>query len=249
VVRRRGQSTFDHLGRLEDIHTRGRFRGLRYNVVFRVLNAADFGVPQTRERVFVVGFRSDLDCEWHFPAPTHTLDALLRSQWITGEYWARHGVSKRKRPAMPPKLAARVERIDQFELLATEQAWRTVRDVISDLPEPSVNRDADGVFNHRLQPGARSYPGHTGSRIDLPSKTLKAGVHGVPGGENTVAFPDGHIRYLTVREAARVQSFPDGWRFSGAWSEAMRQVGNAVPVGLAQAVATSVAAQLGQLHG
>ena len=90
--------------------------------------------------------------------------------------------------------------------------------------------------------------GHTGSPIDWPSKTLKAGVHGVPGGENMIAFHDGSVRYLTVREAARVQTFPDLWRFEGAWSEAMRQLGNAVPVQLASVVARSVADRLSAQH-
>jgi DNA (cytosine-5)-methyltransferase 1 len=99
-------------------------------------------------------------------------------------------------------------------------------------------------MNHRLQLGARPYKGHTGSPIDFPSKTLKAGDHGVPGGENAIRFPDGTMRYLTVREAARVQTFPDQWELRGVWSEAMRQLGNAVPVQLAAVVAKSVAARL-----
>jgi DNA (cytosine-5)-methyltransferase 1 len=112
------------------------------------------------------------------------------------------------------------------------------------LPTPRVDRESKEFSNHRLNPGARAYPGHTGSPLDLPSKTLKAGVHGVPGGENMIAFEDGALRYLTVREAARIQTFPDTWHFEGAWSEAMRQLGNAVPVGLAEIVAKSVAARL-----
>ncbi len=87
--------------------------------------------------------------------------------------------------------------------------------------------------------------GHTGSPLDWPAKTLKAGDHGVPGGENMIAFPDGSVRYFTVREAARIQTFPDAWQFQGAWSEAMRQLGNAVPVTLARVVAEGMAASLG----
>ena len=56
--------------------------------------------------------------------------------------------------------------------------------------------------------------------------------------------PDGAVRYYTVREAARIQGFPDGYIFHGTWSESMRQIGNAVPVMLAQAVAASVAQKL-----
>lgn len=56
--------------------------------------------------------------------------------------------------------------------------------------------------------------------------------------------PDGSIRYMTVREAARVMTFPDDWELSGPRGEKMRQLGNAVPVRLGQVVADSVAAAL-----
>ncbi len=55
---------------------------------------------------------------------------------------------------------------------------------------------------------------------------------------------NGEVRYFTVRESARIQTFPDGFRFHGSWSETMRQLGNAVPVLLAQQVASSVAEKL-----
>lgn len=51
---------------------------------------------------------------------------------------------------------------------------------------------------------------------------------------------DGSVRYYTVREAARIQTFPDRYRLNGPWSQAMRQVGNAMPVRLAQTVAASI---------
>jgi DNA (cytosine-5)-methyltransferase 1 len=240
IQRKPGEEMAEHLYRLKAIQAGGRRQGLTYRVSFRVLNAADFGVPQTRHRVFVVGFRSDVECDWEFPEPTHSLEALISDQWITGAYWERHGVRKPKTPA---SIAGRVRKLRR-EGKPSTLPWRTIRDAVSDLPEPCVDRDVSRVLNHRLQPGARPYQGHTGSPFDLPSKTLKAGDHGVPGGENAIRFPDGRMRYLTVREAARIQTFPDQWEFRGVWSEAMRQLGNAVPVRLASVVATSVASWL-----
>jgi DNA (cytosine-5)-methyltransferase 1 len=80
--------------------------------------------------------------------------------------------------------------------------------------------------------------------LDEPSKTIKAGAHGVPGGENMLALDDGSIRYYTVRESARIQTFPDGYVFSGSWSESMRQIGNAVPVKLAYVLGSSIPSHL-----
>ena len=226
-----------HLSRLEKHHTGRRGpAGLEYRVVYRVLNAADFGIPQRRERVVFVGFRNDLDIEWSFPVETHSLDALLWEQ-TKGDYWDRHKVRKADR-----KIASRHgEREARLDDKPKAEPWRTTRDAIGDLPDPEHQwREAAKYHNHRFQPGARSYPGHTGSPLDEPAKTLKAGVHGVPGGENMLLRPDGSVRYFTVRESARLQTFPDGFRFHGAWSEAMRQLGNAVPVELANIVARSV---------
>lgn len=59
-----------------------------------------------------------------------------------------------------------------------------------------------------------------------------------------IDFGNGTYRYFTVRESARVQTFPDGYLFHGSWTETMRQLGNAVPVRLANIVGASVAMQL-----
>ncbi len=237
LVRRSGEDWQGHLGRLEKHQTSKSREGLRYRVLFRVLNAADFGVPQKRERVVFVGFRNDLDIEWSFPSATHSLEALLWDQGRTGTYWDRHEVRKQDR-RVDPRLASRV---DQLLFQPGLAPWQTTRDAISDLPDPEFEPEASSkIRDHGFQSGARSYPGHTGSALDLPAKTLKAGVHGVPGGENMLARKDGSVRYFTVRESARIQTFPDDFVFHGAWSEAMRQLGNAVPVTLAAAVAKHV---------
>ncbi len=246
MVRKDREEWQDHLARLERHHTGPRHDdGLHYRVVHQLLNAADFGVPQSRERVFIVGFRSDLQMEWSFPRATHSAEALLHSQWVTGEYWDQHKISKKRRPQQPTRYAGRITRLKSTEPACLQSRWLTVRDAICDLPDPEREPLlAQGVLNHRFNPGARSYPGHTGSPWDWPAKTLKAGDHGVPGGENMLAREDGTVRYFTVRESARLQTFPDNYEFQGSWSEAMRQLGNAVPVKLAQAVADSVRSHL-----
>lgn len=237
VIRKDAESWMEHLTRLERHHTSGRQRGLEYKVIFQLLNAADYGVPQRRERVFIVAFRSDLGVEWSFPSPTHSQDALLADQWATGDYWDRHEISKRNRPQVAVKMRSRMDRISS--LLPIDAPWKTVRDAISDLPNPEKKYDGT-ILNHLFQPGARPYPGHTGSPMDEPAKTLKAGDHGVPGGENMLRLPDGRVRYFTVRESARIQTFPDGFVFHGSWTETMRQLGNAVPVQLSEVVASDI---------
>ena len=234
-----------HLKRLEQHHTSGKTRGLEYKTTFRLLNAANFGVPQRRERVFIVAFRSDVPVEWSFPEPTHSKEALAFAKWVTGEYWERHSIVKRKRPKPTKKDLSVIAKSDLFT--ANKEPWLTIRDALIGLPEPTI-RGTETWQNHILIPGARSYSGHTGSPLDEPSKTLKAGDHGVPGGENTIVIENATVRYLTVREAARIQTFPDEYFFPGAWTESMRQLGNAVPVKLAEKVAGSIRDHLLMCH-
>lgn len=241
LVRNTEDSWLDHLAKLEAHRTSGASDGLRYNVVYRVLNAADFGVPQRRERVVFVGFRSDLSVEWSFPDATHSQEALLWAQVRSQAYWERHRVPTRERIID----ARATSRAMSLRERPTTKPWRTVRDAICDLPPPHGQEQLAGsIYNHRLQAGARSYPGHTGSPLDEAAKTLKAGVHGVPGGENMLLRPDGTVRYFTIREAARLQTFPDNFRFHGSWTETMRQLGNAVPVELARVIGNNVARRI-----
>lgn len=227
----------DHLDRLRDSEARGKLRGLRYKVAMKVLNAANYGVPQKRERVLIVGLRSDIDVTWQYPSYTHSQDALLWSQWISGEYWERHKIAKRHRPE---DLAGKARAL-KLKTLPKEAPWVTVRDAIADLPDPEIHPLlARAYLDHRFQPGARAYAGHTGSPLDEPAKTLKAGVHGVPGGENMLRRTDGTVRYFTIRESARLQTFPDEMIFHGSWSETMRQLGNAVPTKLAHVIVQRV---------
>jgi len=181
-----GKTWQEHLAVLREIENR-KYKGLKYDVRYKLVNAVDYGVPQNRERVFIVGFRSDLNVSWEWPRKS--------------------------------------------------SRCRTIADVIGRLPNAL---SANGIVDHFVVPGAREYAGHTGSDYNSPSKTIKAGAHGVPGGENMIRFPDGSLRYMTIHEAKLIQTFPDDYVICGAWGEAMRQIGNAVPVDLAKRIGDSL---------
>ena len=176
----RGETWREHLEKLRKVDP-ANYTGLKYDVQYKMVNAVDYGVPQNRERVFIVGLRKDVEAEWAWPLP------------VPGR--------------------------------------RTVAETIGHL---AAARKTSIPKDHVIVPGAREYTGHSGSDYNAPSKTIKAGAHGVPGGENMIRFPDGRLRYMTVHEAKLIQTFPADYRISGSWGEAMRQIGNAVPVRLAE---------------
>lgn len=247
IGRRISEEWCEHSARLERHHTRGKRGGLFYRVVFRTLNAADYGIPQKRERVLIVAIRGDLGIEWSFPSPTHSQEALLWDQSVAGQYWERHRIAKKHRPCLRGIAQGKPNDCNDalFPIGPSRRPWKTVRDAFADLPAPQSTRaEAEPGLTHFEIRGARSYPGHTGSLLDQPAKTLKAGDHGVPGGENMVALPDGRVRYFTIRESARLQTFPDSHVFPGSWTESMRQIGNAVPVALGEILARQIRERL-----
>jgi DNA (cytosine-5)-methyltransferase 1 len=238
VLKAPGEAWPDHDRRLVQIErgTSGD-QADRYDVYPMMVNAADYGVPQVRRRVIIVAFRSDLGVSWAPPAATHSRISLLWAQ-LSGEYWEEHGLPYRKPPVRHPK-----DEIPSCDL----DRWRTVRDAFLTpipLPEP-VDGMEDPRFPHHIGwPGARIYRGHTPSVLDWPGKTVKAGVHGVAGGECVIMLDGGRHRYLTVREVARLMTFPDDWVFKGPRSEQMRQLGNAVPIRLGEVFTHAVASAL-----
>ncbi|MGW2665647.1 DNA cytosine methyltransferase [Nocardia tengchongensis] len=230
-----------------------------YKVVKVPVNAAEYGVPQVRNRVILVAFRADLNVdvdafEKYVKEPPFSEDALYRSM-LNGEYWKRHDT-------VPNSVRQRV--IDNLPKVIKEddkKPFRTLRDAIagygtdeklpalppiekSDLKHLVDKPDFGALYNitgHIGWPGARIYKGHTPNELDRPAKTVKAGVHGVPGGESVMLLDSGAHRYMTVRETARVMTFPDEWLGSGPRGEQMRQLGNAVPVVLGEFFANAVA--------
>ena len=214
-------------------------RAPTYRVLIRGINAADYGAPQKRHRAIVIGVRADVADSFTFPHPTHTREALVWSQWVTGKYWDLHGIARKHRPEMDEGEQLIRDRLREQNVEPGEKPWETVRDAIGDLPTPK--EDAEPISNHRLHPGARTYPRHTGSTWDQPAKALKAGDHGVPGGENILAPVDGTVRYFTLREMARLQGLPDTFQIGDGWKNPIKQLGNAVPVQVGRAFGLEIA--------
>lgn len=238
----------------------------RYEVVTTTVNAADYGVPQIRNRIIIVAFRSDLgvDVERFKEAvrPRYSEAALMRSI-LDGSYWERH-------PDVPGHVRQRVmsRTLSSPPKADNTLPWRTLRDAIrghdGQSPLPPVPWDRldrreyglGGFTNHIGWPDARIYAGHTPNELDRPAKTVKAGVHGVPGGESVLLTDDllpepidgssyaYRHRYMTVRETARAMTFPDNWKLAGPRGEQMRQLGNAVPVTLGEFFARAIATAL-----
>ncbi len=212
-----------------------------------VLHAADFGVPQSRYRLIMVAVRNDLGVSWSYPAATHSRDRLLWDQYVTGDYWRDHGLDPR---LVPAQVANRVSALRHEGQEPSTARWKTVRDELMGLTPPVIGQESKTHTFHVGIPEARIYKGHSGNDLDVPAKTIKAGSHGNPGGEHIIIQDDGSLRYLSVRECARMQSFPDRYNFSGKRSQAIRQIGNAVPPRLAKLLGERVRTMLaGSTHG
>jgi DNA (cytosine-5)-methyltransferase 1 len=177
-----------------------------YKIHINILNAADYGVPQTRKRVFVIGFRCH-SIEFKFPTQLYrdSSDSDLLNQHLPS--W------------IPAKLA--LENVDA-------------------LPNHKIRIHGERVRSRyeKIPPGGRDKVDHT-DRInpEKPSGTVLVGSKA--GGGRPFIHP--YLpRHLTVREVARLQSFPDWYTFSGTSTAQYRQVGNAVPPLLGFAIGQSI---------
>lgn len=189
----------DHLtGIIESLERSG------YQFAMGVLNAADFGVPQARRRLFVIGLREGIPT---MPEPTITGKPMTVHEAIAD---LEHAPEDPEFSHVPPKHAPHVA--ERWSQLAPGEV------------DPNYRRG-------RLDP-------------NKPSVTIRAGGGYGPKGNHLAGFhPPIHPsqpRQLTVREAARIQSFPDSWALKGSKTAQGRQIGNAVPVELAAAVAKHV---------
>jgi DNA (cytosine-5)-methyltransferase 1 len=170
-----------------------------YRVVWKVLDAANFGVPQHRRRIIILGTRNDVTLNISHPNPTHT-NKLENS----------------------PKL----------------HLHKNLGEAIGDLPEPAL---PNNFYNHVGTKHVVKINGYIGNRKTDPNKPSPTivGRGGGTGGPVIIPHPNGKRR-LTVRETARLQCFPDDFKFIGSVSSCYRQIGNAVPWPLAYSIAKMI---------
>ena len=185
----------------------------KYDISVFQINAADFGVPQIRRRVVLIGVRSDIVPDFVPPERTHRPPSLEKNG-SNLPTWIRT-IAGRDTPAA-----------EDFPI------WLTVDDAIGDLWNPSGTWHSD-IPDQEKRTCATIELDRRGRRdrrlrSDLPSPTIRAQHHGhveVHYGEQG----DGNLRRLTIRECARIQSFPDDFVFPVSASQAYVQIGNAMP--------------------
>ncbi|MGD7054233.1 DNA cytosine methyltransferase [Sutcliffiella horikoshii] len=187
------------------------FASAGYNVKFKLVNARDYGVPQTRERVFIVGIREDLEFDYNFPSPTH---------------------GEGKLPFM------------------------SIHEAIRDLEEKPGPYFEGGFSPMYLSRNRKK--NWTDQSFTIQASGRQAPLH--PSGPNMVKVGKDHWelpgdpslhRRLSVKEIARIQTFPDWFEFSDGnnmnvqtnnrLDKQYKQIGNAVPVMLAKAVSLPLA--------
>jgi len=235
------------------------FKAIGYRADYKVLNAAEYGVPQQRKRIFFVGNR--LGIPNPFPEKTHSVcatpdecssDRMVLKNAVT--VWEAIG-------DLPRLKAGEGEEVTDYNCPPSNhyQEWARKRSskVFNHVARSHRQRDLD-TFNS-MKPGDKwknleqKYKNLYGYRDDIfndkfkrlwkdtmPSWTVTAHLHK----DGYVYIHPTQPRTITVREAARLQSFPDRFRFMGARTHQFKQVGNAVPPLLAKAVAAGLREEL-----
>lgn len=165
------------------------FENAGYITNVHLVNMADYGIPQSRFRVFIIGQHIDLSDKFlfRFPETSHS-----------------KGVSENKKN------------------------WVSIKVAIDSLPNPDEDNDCLNHIYSNYKVNFRNFTGHRETNPNKPSPTILARGNG-KGGVCAIPHYNG-TRRLTIRESARIQTFPDNFKFYGSMNSCYRQIGNAVPV-------------------
>ncbi|MFH7026515.1 MAG: DNA cytosine methyltransferase [Heteroscytonema crispum UTEX LB 1556] len=193
-------------------------KGIGYNVVYNLLETADYGVPQNRVRIVFIGSRDDEFVT--FPFATHCEDGKNLPKWRT----LRDALTGLVDPT-PEFTAYSENRLKFLRLLEEGQNWRY-------LPEDFKKEAMGGAYKS----GGGKVGFYRRLSWDKPSPTVTTSPHQ----KATDMCHPVELRPLSVRECARIQTFPDDWIFYGSVTSKYKQIGNAVPVIFAKEIGNYV---------
>jgi DNA (cytosine-5)-methyltransferase 1 len=192
------------------------FREVGYHIYSRILDAADYGVPQHRERLFIVGLKQG---EYCFPYPTHGLDSLDRQPYYSAAMAVNGVDSSEVEPGLGGKFGHLLEDIPpglNYSFYTKEMGY----------PNPVFSwRSKFSDFLYKADP-------------DMPVRTIKA-----RGGQYTGPF-SWENRKFSIPELKRLQTIPDDYEIVGNRQIAIEQIGNSVPPQLGRVLALSVLEQV-----
>ncbi|MCY4641511.1 MAG: DNA (cytosine-5-)-methyltransferase [Gammaproteobacteria bacterium] len=231
-----------------------RLSEMGYKISWKVINAALYGVPQSRERLLIVGNRLDIEFKW--PAPTHKMDyrsmagkrpeviqtlpifsqdlpdAVTVSEAISDLPPVHAGQENNHYSAPPRTEYQKLIRRENSEL-DLHRATNHSRKMLEIIKHAGPN--ISSIPRHLISSGFSSC--YSRLDADKPSTTLT--VNFVHPASNRCIHPT-QDRALTLREGARLQSFPDDFKFAGNIAQIAKQIGNAVPPLLAKAIGEAI---------
>ncbi|EIN14787.1 Cytosine-specific methyltransferase [Mycoplasmopsis agalactiae 14628] len=188
------------------------FKQQNYQITYKVLNALDYDVAQKRERLIVIGIRNDIVNNINFSFPKASEKTLVLKDILLD---------------VPKSEGAKYSKAkeDIFKLVPPGGCWKDI--------DPKISREY-------MKSCWDMEGGRTGIlrrlSFDEPSLTILT----TPQMKQTERCHPTETRPLTIRETARIQSFPDEWQFFGSIASQYRQIGNGVPVNLAKAIGKSI---------
>lgn len=195
------------------------FKELGYSISYALLDAANYGVPERRERVVIIGH---LGARIPIPSPTHSKEGIHGTQrWVT----LRDVIGDMELRQDLRFIPLRAKSVEYMKMLTEGQNWR-------DLP-PKMAEQAMGKA-YFLTGGKTGFLRRLS--FDEPSPTLVTS----PTMPATLLCHPTQLRPLSIEEYARIQQFPDSWKFRGRIETIYKQIGNAVPVGLGYAVGRQI---------
>lgn len=191
------------------------FRKLNYKTVYGVLDAVNYGVPQFRERFVLIGSRDNEDI--FLPVPTH-----FHVHQNSNYRWRTLGDTIRDLENVEGECGAFSEsRLKYLKMIPEGGNWKN-------LPEEIMQEAMGGAFHS----GGGKVGFYRRLSYSQPSPTVVTS----PVQKATMMCHPTKDRPLSVAEYARIQQFPDDWNFIGNMSSKYKQIGNAVPIGLAKAI-------------